>query len=248
MRNRPDMVALLVIVAASACATPGADFEQLLEPDPSLPRPERVHVMGTLAAQRLVAAVPDLSSKVQQADLFTVTATLVDYMFKMPTEDLVASPEAFEITLYALAHQWGLCQLAVDHVDRYDRLFEARYEELKRQQRSLAWSNFFLGLSSMGYAMSNANATPTQQLSNELGMSRNQEAMQLNQLMNEQYRQQAGSLEELRIQITQIKQELVAYSNLLEIYRDWMMEAAAAKIAELSPEAQRILEAKASSL
>ena len=216
------VLALLLI----GCATTSPlDLATLLEPDPRLPKKEHVQAVGTIAIQRLVALSPKAAEIISKHDLYTVTGGLVTAMFRFPVEQLAADPPLFELTAYALAHQWGLTQLALDHVARYDRLITHRYEELQQKKAAMAWSNFFYALSTMGYAMSTVSAAPTQRFSNELGISRNQQAMQVNNLMAEYYQQRIETLEEFKLQVSRLKPELVSYSNLLEIYRGWLFKA-----------------------
>ena len=54
------------------------------------------------------------------------------------------------------------------------------------------------------------------------------------------------SLEDVRLQSSMLRQQLVSYSNLLEIYRDGLFDAERDLVEQLYPEAMRILEAKAS--
>lgn len=243
----PWLVGILTaLLALSGCATiPSVDLTTLLQPDPRLPRKEHIEAIGTLAIQKVVALAPQAAQTLAAYDLNTVTASVVTIMFRSPPDQLVANSDIFEIATYALAHQWGLTQITLDYVVRYDRLITARYEDLKRQKASKAWSNFFFALSSMGYALSNTSAPPSLALSNQLGISHNQQAMQLNTLMADAYQQRMETVEELKLQIGRLKQELVSYSNLLEIYRGWLLKAQQDQKRDMIPDAKRILEAKA---
>lgn len=236
-----------LMLAIIACATTSTtDLSALLEPDPRLPRKEHIEAIGVLAVQRVVATAPQAAQILAPYDLNTVTASLITLLFRNPVEQLAANPTAFEIAAYSLAHQWGLTQITLDYVARYDRLLTVRYEDVKRKKAGMAWSNFFLALSSMGYSLSRSSGPPSLALSNEIGISRNQQAMQLNTLMADSYQQRIESLEEFKLRVTQLKVELVSYSNLLEIYRGWLFKAQADQQRNISPDARQILEAKAS--
>jgi len=230
----------------SACATTQpVDLNAFLVPDPRLPRLEHVELMATLAIQKVVAAAPGAAQALQAADSFAATSAFVTILFRTPIDQLAATPAAFEVALLSLAHQWGRTQIVLDYVSRYDKLLAARHEELKRKQRDIAWSNFFLGLSTVAYGISNAYTDPMQRLSNELGLARNQQAMELNQKLSTLYESRGQNLEDTRLQLAQVKQTLISYSNLLEIYVRWLLSTARDRAERLSPEAVRILEVKA---
>lgn len=238
---------LLLLLFPIACATTPKqtlDINTLLQPNPNLPQIEQVEIIGTLAVQRLIAAMPKQTHIFLAIDTFTITSTMVTIFTKFPTEQVAADPVFSEIGLYCLAHQWGRTQILLDYIYRYDKLLTQRYEELRRQKKAIAWSNFFYGLSSMSYGMSNADATPGQRLSNELGLMRNQQAIQINQQLSEVYQQRSQNIEDLRLQIGQLKQQLISYSNFLKRYVDWVLNEVREESEKLSPEAVRILEAK----
>jgi hypothetical protein len=69
--------------------------------------------------------------------------------------------------------------------------------------------------------------------------------MQVNQQMHQLSKQQSQSIEDLRLQVGQLKQQLISYSNLLEIYVEWLLGAGREQSKQVSSEALQILEARA---
>lgn len=236
---------LFLIVACATTPKQTSDLNTLLQPNPNLPRIEDVETIGTLAVQRLIAAMPQLTQTFLASDTFTITSVTVTIFTKFPIEQVAADPVFSEIGLYCLAHQWGRAQILLDYINRYDKLLVQRHDELKQRKKDIAWSNFILGLSSMCYGMSNVYATPGQRLSNELGLMRNLQVFQIGQQLSEVYQQRSQNIEDLRLQIGLLKQQLISYSNFLKKYVDWVLIEVREESQKLSPEAVKILEAKA---
>lgn len=198
--------------------------------------------------QRLTALAPKAAEVFQSVDVPSATEVIVKVLFRNPVERIVSDEGTFEITALALAHQWGRTQLALDTVLRYERLFTQRHADLQRKKKGAGWANFLLALSSAGYAMGNVSATPAQRFSNELGMARNEQTVRFNRLLSESYQSRIESLEEARLKVGELKQQLVGYSNLLEIYRDWLFKAQEAQQRQMVPAAQGILTTKATGI
>lgn len=239
------LVALLL--GLNACA---ANFKYTTVDDipraPNLPPREEVAAIGLRAVQMLIVAIPDMTEAIQRADTHTATLTWVNLASKLPTERVIASPAFYQATVYALAHQWGVAQHAIDYLRRYEVFLEDRIATAESKKASLAWSNFFAGLSTVGYAMSNASANQTyaNRLSNELAISRNTQTMQANTLLSELHSAQVTDFATVKHKVREVKEQLTAHAKLLEIYRGWLYEAVEKQEKEIPKDAMRILEVK----
>lgn len=239
---------LLFLFFTVACATTPKqtfDFNTLLQPNPNLPRFEDVETIGRLAVQRLITAMPQLTQTFLTYDTFTVTSATVTIFTKFPIEQVAADPVFSEIGLYCLAHQWGRTQIILDYVNRYDKLLVQRYEYLKQHKSRLGQSNFFHILGLVGSGMLSTSTDSGQRLAGALGFMYNQQAIQINQQMAQMYQQKSENIEDLRLQVSQLKQQLISYSNFLKKYVDWVLIEVREESEKLSPETVRILEAKA---
>ncbi len=250
MKKLSLLILFGLLIFIGGCKTtpqPRLDVDALMKSDPRLPSMAVVEATGTLAVQRVVAINPEYISVVSQQDTYTTTNTLVTTLFKIPIEQLISEPVALEIALLSLAHQWGRVQIQLDQINRYEYIAKHREAKLEAKKKSLFWSNMALAMSSGMAAGQNSNPDTSygQRLSNEMAMNRNQQTSLTNRQVQENYDKQGQSIESIRVQIAEFKSQLLAYSEVLEIYANWLMKGARAQAEVLSADAVQILEIKA---
>ena len=78
-----------------------------------------------------------------------------------------------------------------------------------------------------------------------MAMNRNQQTSLTNRQSQENFDAQGQNLELIRVRIAEVKSQLLAYSETLEIYANWLMNGAREQAEILSADAVQILEIKA---
>jgi hypothetical protein len=240
------LVVLILALSLAACATQ-TKYTTIddVPAAPDLPRPEQVAAVGLRAKQIWVSRNPKFLEVLAGTDTGRATFVWVSTAFNFPAEMVVESPGLYFLTVYALAHQWGITQLSIDYLRRVEVFIGERIDSLSTKQANLAWSNFFLGMSSMGYGLSSSSSPGyANRLSNEFGITRNTHATQFNNLLSEYYSTQAQDVATLKHRVTTLKNSLVSYAKLLEIYRDWLFKAVEAQSKQIPDDAKNILEVK----
>jgi hypothetical protein len=247
MRIAPSLV-LVCGMSLLACATQ-TTYRTIddVPPAADLPRAEQVAAVGLRAKQIWISRNPKFLEVLANTDTGRATSVWVSTVTNFPPETIVTNPGLYDVTVYALAHQWGITQLSIDYLRRVEIFIGQKLDSLKTKQANLAWSNFFLAMNSMGYGPANSSSqNHANRLSNELGLIRNTQATQFNNLLSEYYSAQADDVATLKHRVTRLKESSVSYSKLLEIYRDWLLKAVEAQNKQIPDDARKILEVKVS--
>ncbi len=241
------LVPILILLGAmlSGCSV-RARYTSIddVPPSPNLPPLEQVAAIGLRAVQLISVALPESAEIANKLDTNSATSAWVQVTLKTPPQTIVSG--AFYLpTMYAFAHQWGIAQLAVDYLRRCETFLDAQISQINAKRASLAWSNFFLAMSSVGYGLSNTSSqSDVNRLSNELGISRNTQSMQLNNPMSEYHSGRVDDIATLKHQVKTLKEQMTSYAKLLEIARNWILEEVARQEKEIPSDVKTVLDAK----
>jgi hypothetical protein len=239
--------ALVSCVLLSSCATSRFTTIEDIPRAPALPHNEQVAAIGLRAKQLWVSLSPKVAKYATDLGADQFTSIWMEIVYDFPPEAVVAQPHAYQLTAYALAHQWGCTQIAIDYLRRLEKYVDDQIREVDAKRAAIAWSSFFAAMTSIGSGPSSADSqTYVDRLVNELSITRNTQSVQLNNLFSEHYSEQANDIATIKRRATELKQQLTARAKLLDVYRGWLFEASKKLEKEMPADAKKILDAKIS--